>query len=82
MAPKTVYLSEDGLARLLKALGEAEVYAPVRRERGPAFARLDKVAEAELALRQPRPSASPKAFLLPARERVAVYTDISHLTLR
>ncbi|MBE3069909.1 MAG: 4Fe-4S dicluster domain-containing protein, partial [Planctomycetes bacterium] len=74
MAPKTVYLSEDGLARLLKALGEAEVYAPVRRERGPEFARLEKVPGAELALRQPRPSASPKAFLLPARERVAVYT--------
>jgi len=71
---KTFYVSEEGLARLLKAIGSDNVYAAVRRERGPEFCRLDKVPDAELALRQPRPSSSPKALLQPARERVAVYT--------
>ena len=41
---------------------------------GLGVRRLDKVPDAALALRQPRPVSSPKAFLQPARERVAVYS--------
>ncbi len=72
---ETLFLSEDGLARLLEAVKASEVYAAVRRERGPEYCHLQKVPEAELALREPRPSSSPKAFLQPAKERVAVYTN-------
>ena len=71
---KTVYVSEDLLVRLVQALEAGDVYAAIRRERGPEFRRLDKVPDAALALRQPRPSSSPKAFLQPAKERVAVYS--------
>lgn len=72
---RTLFFSEDGLVRLLEAVQASSVYAAVRRERGPEYCRLEKVSEAELALREPRPSSSPKAFLQPARERVAVYTN-------
>ena len=72
---KTLFFSEAGLTRLLEAVKASEVYAAVRRERGPEYCHLQKVPEAEVALREPRPSASPKAFLQPARERVAVYTN-------
>jgi len=71
---KIFYVREADMVRLLQAIGPDDVYAAVRRERGPEFYRLDKVPGAELALRQPRPSSSMKAFLQPARERVAVYT--------
>ena len=71
---KTFYVREADMVRLLQAIGPDEVYAAVRRPRGPEFSRLDKVPDAELALRQPRPSSSMKAFLQPVRERVAVYT--------
>jgi sulfhydrogenase subunit beta (sulfur reductase) len=71
---KMLFFSEAGLSRLLEAIQASEVYAAVRREQGPEYSRLQKVSEAEVALRQPRPSASPKAFLQPARERVAVYS--------
>jgi formate hydrogenlyase subunit 6/NADH:ubiquinone oxidoreductase subunit I len=74
---KTVYVSEDGLGRLLQSLesGDAgDVYVAIRRDRGPEFCRLDKAPDVAAALRQPRPVSSPKAFLQPARERVAVYS--------
>jgi hypothetical protein len=71
---KGMYVSEDLLVRLLQAVESGEVYAAVQRKRGPEFCRLDKVPDAALALRQPRPVSSPKAFLQPARERVAVYS--------
>ena len=71
----TLFLSEDGLVRLLEAVKASKVYAAVRRERGPEYCHLQEAPEAEVALREPRPSSSPKAFLQPAKERVAVYTN-------
>jgi len=71
---KIVYISEEDLGRLLQALKPCEVYASVQRRRGPEFSRLDKAPGAPLALRQPRPVSGPKAFLQPAKERVAVYS--------
>jgi len=70
---KMYYCDEGALERLLGSLEAADVYAVVRRERGPEFCRLRKVKGAELALRDARPSASPKSFLQPAKERVAAY---------
>jgi len=70
----TCFADENGLARLLQAADADEVFAAVRRERGPQYCNLRAHPEAELALREPRPSASPKAFLLPIKERVAVYS--------
>ena len=72
---RSIYVStEEGLAHLLGAVQADEVYAAVRRERGPEYCNLRARPEAEPALREPRPSASPKAFLQPATERVAVYS--------
>ena len=70
---KTYYCGEGSLVRLLESLDTADVYAAVRREHGPEYCNLRKMPDAKPALREPRPSASPKAFLQPARERVAVY---------
>ncbi len=70
----TYFVSEEGLARLLESLDAPHVYAAIRRRGSPQFADLRAVPEADLALRDARPSASPKAFLQPARERVAAYS--------
>ena len=67
------YCGEDSLLAILGSLEAADVYATVRREKGPEYSNLRRVEDAELALRDPRPSASPKSFLLPAKERVAAY---------
>ena len=73
---KIVCVSEESLIRLLEAAKPGDVYAPVQRKQGSEFCRLDKVPDASLALRQPRPVSSPKAFLQPAKERVAVYSTV------
>ena len=70
----TYYAGEEGLARLLEAADADEVFATVRRERGVEYCNVRARPDEELALREPRPSASPKAFLQPAKERVAVYS--------
>ena len=70
---KTYYCSEESLLAILGSLEAADVYATVRREKGPEYSNLRKTEGAELALRDPRPSASPKSFLQPAKERVAAY---------
>jgi ferredoxin len=70
----TYFVSEEGLARLLESLDAPHVYAAIRRRGSPQFADLRAAPEADLALRDVRPSASPKAFLQPARERVAAYS--------
>src|SRR4030042_325436 len=67
----TYFVSEEGLGRLLESLDAPHVYAAIRRRGSPQFADLRAAPEADLALRDARPSASPKAFLQPARERVA-----------
>jgi len=69
-----VYATEEGLARLLEAVEADEVFAPVCRAGGIEYCNVRARPQEELALREPRPSASPKAFLQPARERVAVYS--------
>ena len=74
MVTKAYFATEEALRRLLESIEAPSVYASVRRERGPEYCNLRRVPEAELALRQPRPSASPKSFLQPVKERVAVYT--------
>jgi ferredoxin len=72
---KAYFASEPALRKLLESLEAEAVYASVRRERGAEYCNLKRApAEAELALRDPRPSASPKSFLQPAKERVAVYS--------
>lgn len=68
------FASEEALAKLLASLEADEVYASVRREREPEYCNLRQVPDAEVALREARPSASPKSFLQPAKERVAAYT--------
>ncbi|MGB2937745.1 MAG: 4Fe-4S dicluster domain-containing protein [Phycisphaerae bacterium] len=73
MVQKMYFCDEASLVRLLESLDAADVYAVVRRERGPEYCNLRKTEGAELALREPRPSASPKSFLLPVKERVAAY---------
>ncbi len=70
---KTYRCDEQALLNLLSSLDAADVYATVRREKGPAYSNLRKTEGAELALRDARPSASPKALLQPAKERVAAY---------
>jgi formate hydrogenlyase subunit 6/NADH:ubiquinone oxidoreductase subunit I len=71
---KTYWCDEQALLAILGSLDAADVYATVRRERGPEYCNLRKTeGEADLALREARPSASPKSFLQPARERVAAY---------
>ena len=71
---QTKFVSEDGLDRLLACIEADEVYATVLRDRGLEFSRLGESAEGRVSLREARPSSSPKAFLQPVRERVAVYT--------
>jgi len=71
---KLFFLGERSLKRLLESIEAAEVYASVRRERSSEYCNVRQVPEAEVSLRQPRPSASPKSFLQPAKERVAVYS--------
>jgi len=73
--PSTYYAGEAGLARLLEAVEADKVFATVRRERGIEYCNLRARPDETLALREPRPSASPKAFLQPLRERVAVYSS-------
>ncbi len=68
------YAGEEALARLLESLDADDIYAAVRRERGSEYCNLSTHPDAEPALREPRPAASPRAFLQPARERVAAYT--------
>ena len=70
----TYHVDEAGLARLLEAAEADEVFAAVRRERGVEYCNVRARPDEALALREPRPAASPKAFLQPARERVAVYS--------
>ena len=59
---------------MLEAAEAEEVFAAVRRERGVEYCNLRAHPDETLALREPRPAASPKAFLQPVRERVAVYS--------
>ncbi|HUX02185.1 MAG TPA: hypothetical protein VMY35_14565, partial [Phycisphaerae bacterium] len=70
---KMYWCDEQALLDLLLSLEAADVYATVRREKGPAYSNLRKTEGAELAFRDARPSASPKALLQPAKERVAAY---------
>lgn len=72
---KTRFVSEDALVRLLESIGGRDVYAAVRRERSPEYCHIETIRDADMAWREPRPASSPKAFLQPAIERVAVYTN-------
>jgi len=74
VSQQAYFAEEQSLVRLLESLDAADVYAAVCGVRAPRYANLRKVPGSKLALRQPRPSASPKSFLQPAKERVAVYS--------
>lgn len=69
----TCYAGEEGLSRLFEAASAGTVFAAVQGSRGPQYVNLHTEPDARFALREPRPSASPKAFLQPIKERVAVY---------
>jgi sulfhydrogenase subunit beta (sulfur reductase) len=71
----TYVVTEESLERLLGSLDATHVYATIYRGGSAYFADLRKIADGKLAFRHARPSASPKSFLQPAKERVAVYTS-------
>ncbi len=72
----TYFAAEAQLHQFLRVVGPSRTYAAVRRQLGARYCELRKDAseEEELALRGPRPSASPKRFLIPPAERVSTYS--------
>ena len=78
------FAEEDHLHQFLREVGPGRTYAAVRRESGIEYAKLcaekseeerQGEKEGELALRDARPSVSPKRFLVPPRECVARYGE-------
>ncbi|MBM4018103.1 MAG: hypothetical protein FJ288_07195 [Planctomycetes bacterium] len=74
MPETSQFVSEESVPRLVELIGAVDVFAAAMRAEVPAFVNLRRTAAPALALRRARPSASPKSFLQPALERVAVYT--------
>ena len=69
------FADEAQLHQFLRLANPGHTYVALRRELGAEYCRIspDDVDQ-ELALRDERPSVSPKSFLVPPRERVACYS--------
>jgi len=67
------YISEDNMRKLLGSVKAESVYSLFELDTGVTFERVEEKLLEKLSLRCVRPAGSVKAFLIPAKERVAVY---------
>lgn len=72
------FIEEGRLGEFLFGLGTATVYAQMPAEKGGDIERVDGPRPGQFGLRGPRAPLSPKSFLFPVKERVAVYPSTSY----